>query len=99
MKKKTEEILEKIRTLMLSEKFKIIHRSNKQNFIRDRLVTFHILIICILNLMRRSLQSELNNFAKITGLSVISKQTFSAARKKRFIGKIGGWKSAIKGDD
>ena len=82
MKKKTEEILEKMRVLILSEDFKTTYRSTGQDFIREYLVTFPILIICILNLMRRSLQSELNSFSKVIDSPIISKQTFSAARKK-----------------
>ena len=82
MKKKTHEILEKIRTLILSEDFKIINKSSNQDFTRYCLITFPMLILFILNLMRRSLQSELNNLIKIICSLSISKQVFSAARKK-----------------
>jgi hypothetical protein len=82
MKKKTHEILEKIRTLILSENFKATYRSNKEDFIRSYIITFPILILLILNFMRRSLQVELNNFGKFMCLPIISKQTFSAARRK-----------------
>jgi hypothetical protein len=82
MKKKTHEILEEIRTLVLCENFKMAHRSSNQDFIRSCLVTFPILILVILNLMRRSLQSELNNLPKVICVPIISKQAFSAARKK-----------------
>jgi hypothetical protein len=82
MKKKTHEILEKIRTLILSENFKTTNRSTNQDFIRNCRITFPILILAILNLMRKSLQSELNNLVKIIDMSTISKQVFSAARKK-----------------
>ena len=80
--KKTHEILEKIRELILSENFKKAHRTTDQDFTRDCLATFPVLIVFILNLIRRSLQSELNNFIKILALPSISKQVFSAARKK-----------------
>ncbi len=82
MKKKTHEILEKIRVLILSENFKMTYRSNKEDFIRSCIITFPILILLILNFMRRSLQVELNNFGKFMYLPIISKQAFSAARKK-----------------
>ena len=82
MKKKTHEILEEIRTLILSENFKTAYRSTNKDFIRDCLITFPILILVILNLMRRSLQSELNNLVKVIYVPIISKQAFSAARKK-----------------
>ena len=79
---KTYQILEKIRTLILSEKFKTAHRLTDRDFIRNCLVTFPILIMSILNLMRKSLQAELNDFVKIIDMTIISKQVFSAARKK-----------------
>lgn len=82
MKKKTHEILEKIRILILSENFKAAHRSTNKDFIRNYLITFPALILIILNLMRRSLQSELNNLVKVICVPLISKQVFSAARKK-----------------
>jgi len=82
MKKKTHNILEKIRLIILSENFKMTYRSNKEDFIRSCIVTFPILILLILNLMRRSLQVELNNFGKFMSLPIISKQAFSSARKK-----------------
>lgn len=82
MKKKAHEILEKIRVLILSENFKKIYRVNDKNFIRNYLITFPVLILVILNLMRRSLQVELNSLAEVTCMPIISKQVFSAARKK-----------------
>ena len=82
MKKKTHEILEKTRMIILSENFKVAYRSGESDFIRSSIVTFPILILLILNFMRRSLQVELNNFGKFMDLPSISKQTFSAARKK-----------------
>lgn len=80
--KKTYEILEKIRVTILSDNFKRTHRSNEENFSRSCIVTFPILILLLLNFMRKSLQVELNNFGKFMFLPIISKQAFSAARKK-----------------
>lgn len=82
MKKKTYEILEKNRTLILSENFKTTHKSANQDFSRSCIVTFPILILAILNLLRRSLQVELNDLSKIIPVPRLSKQVFSAARKK-----------------
>jgi len=62
----------------LKEKF----RKRPQDFTRNCLLTFPILVTFILNLIRKSLQAELNNFIKILPLKPISKQTFSAARLK-----------------
>lgn len=82
MKKKTHEILEKIRIVILSENFSMTYRANEKAFIRSCIITLPILILLILNFMRRSLQVELNNFGKFMVLPRISKQAFSAARKK-----------------
>lgn len=82
MKKKTHEILEKIRIVILSENFTMTYRANVKAFVRSCIITLPILILLILNFMRRSLQVELNNFGKFMVLLRISKQAFSAARKK-----------------
>lgn len=82
MKKKSHEILEQTRQHILSENFKNTYRAAEHDFSRNYLVTFPFLIIFILNLVRKSLQSELNSFIKILSLPSVSKQVFSAARKK-----------------
>lgn len=66
----------------MSEAFKNQFRRRSKDFNRNCLLTFPILILFILNLIRKSLQVELNNFIKILPLRTISKQTFSAARHK-----------------
>ena len=53
-----------------------------QDFSRRCLLTFPILISFILNLIRKSLQVELNSLIKFLPIEWISKQTFSAARRK-----------------
>ena len=80
--KKTHEILQVIRTQIMSEIFQVTHRVNTTDFCRKYLLTFPILIVFILNLVRRSLQAELNKFTNIIDFSFISKQVFSSARKK-----------------
>lgn len=82
MKKKAHKILENLRTHILSKHFKNNHRSTDKDFTRNCLLKFPDLILFILNLVRRSLQSELNSFTKMINLVSISKQAFSAARKK-----------------
>jgi Transposase DDE domain len=82
MKKKTHDILEKLRGLIQNEDFKKAHSVKQQDFSRNCLINFEFLVIFILNLIRRSLQSELNSFSKIIDARPISKQAFSAARKK-----------------
>ena len=66
----------------MSEEFKTRFRKRSQDFTRSCLLTFPILVAFILNLIRRSLQVELNAFSKILPSRSISKQTFSVARLK-----------------
>jgi hypothetical protein len=66
----------------MSEEFKANFRKRSQDFTRSCLLTFPILVAFILNLIRRSLQVELNAFAKLLPSKPISKQTFSVARLK-----------------
>lgn len=80
--KKTHRILEKIREHLMSKNFKNSFRVSNRDFIRNSLISFPILIIFILNYIRKSLQAELNAFTKLIELPKISKQTFSAARAK-----------------
>jgi hypothetical protein len=80
--KKTFEILETLREKLMSEEFKSKFRRRSQDFTRHCLLTFPVLVVSIVNLIRRSLQVDLNNLSKILPLKRISKQTFSAARLK-----------------
>jgi hypothetical protein len=82
MKKKAHDILEKLKILIQNPDFKKAHSVKEQDFTRNCLANFGFLVIFILNLIRRSLQSELNSFSKIINARSISKQAFSAARKK-----------------
>lgn len=66
----------------MNEHFRNECKAHHKNFTRCCLITFPVLISFILNLAKRSLQSELNKFIKILSLPYISKQAFSAARKK-----------------
>jgi hypothetical protein len=56
---------------------------NAKDFIRDRVLTFPILILFFINLAKKSLQVSLNGFFKLIDmLPMITKQAFSKARKK-----------------
>ncbi|CDZ79597.1 Transposase DDE domain protein [Candidatus Rubidus massiliensis] len=82
MKKRSHEILEKCRELLLSTTFKNACRSSEKDFSRNRILRFPLLIVFILNLAKRSLQSELIKFSGILTLTFISKQLLSTTRKK-----------------
>lgn len=52
-----------------------------ENFTRRRKLPFEQLIVLIINLMKKSLQLELNKFKGIINEPLVSKQAFSKARK------------------
>ena len=80
--KKTNTLLEKIQSLIRSEKLKCAFRMRAQDFTRNCILTFPILVLFILNLVRKSIQVELNNFIPMLSVPWVSKQAFSMARKK-----------------
>lgn len=69
---------------MYSETIKKTYRKYKNSFIRNRKLTFTKLLLFMMNMSRRSLQVELNDFIDIMEAEEsysISKQAFSKARK------------------
>jgi hypothetical protein len=67
---------------LLSEELKSKCKMRHQDFIRNCLLTFPVIVAFILNLIRKSIQVELNCFTSMLSLKWISKQAFSAARQK-----------------
>lgn len=57
-------------------------RMNLKNFVRERVLTFPVLISFLINLAKKSLQVSLNEFCKMSELACVTKQAFSKARKK-----------------
>lgn len=53
-----------------------------KNFVRERVLTFPVLVTFLINLAKKSLQISLNEFCKMSDLLCITKQAFSKARKK-----------------
>ena len=88
MKKKTANILAKIRTLILSDSFKKRHKKSKECFIRNRIFSFLTTFSLTLNLLRRTIQMELYSFFDIDDILsddkkvYTNKQAFCAARQK-----------------
>lgn len=67
--------------------FMVRHREAGKDFTRDRCLTFIILIIFLLNLLKRSQQDELDEFFKLLSgneiaIRVVTKSAFTQARKK-----------------
>lgn len=76
------EILANVRNLIHSDHFKQTYRAYPTAFTRNYQLSAPLVSIFIVNLVKRSLQSELNIFTDRLSLPYVSKQTFSAARKK-----------------
>jgi len=80
-------LLEALKSLFLSQDFKDRHRQKKKYFTRNRCLTFAIVVVFLLNLVKRSLQDELDEFFKLLNnediaIRMVTKSAFSQARKK-----------------
>jgi hypothetical protein len=63
------------------------HRFSEKDFVRDRILSFQVIILFLLNFLRGSYQDELDNFFKnIRGYKIarriVTKSAFSKARQK-----------------
>lgn len=80
-------LLEELKSLLLSPDFKDRQRQNNKYFTRDRCLTFVIVIVFLLNMVKRSLQDELDEFFKLlnnedVAIRIVTKSAFTQARKK-----------------
>lgn len=80
-------LIERLKSLLFSDDFKDRHRLNEKDFTRKRCLTFGIVIIFLLNMIKRALQDELDEFFKLLqgtelAVRVVTKSAFSQARKK-----------------
>lgn len=80
-------LFEHLKGLLFSEEFKKQHRQKPQHFTRQRCLTFGIVVLFLLNLVKRALQDELDEFFKLlTGadaaVRMVSKSALIQARKK-----------------
>ena len=81
------ELLEMLKSLLFSDDFVERHRRNKKDFTRQRCLTFAIVVIFLLNLVKRALQDELDEFFKLlngeeVAVRMVTKSAFTQARKK-----------------
>lgn len=80
-------LFESLKTLVFSEDFKKRHRQKPKDFTRQRCLTFTIVIIFLLNLVKRAMQDELDKFFKLLqGKAIaerfVTKSAFTQARRK-----------------
>ena len=76
-----------VKQLIESEAFKKRHRTSPEAFSRNRTLTFPIVTLFLLNLVKRSMQDELDEFFKAiqnkkVAERVVTKSAFTQARRK-----------------
>lgn len=76
------EILSRVKNVLLSPQFMEKYKIRPEDFSRKPTLTFTILLVFILNGIKKSIQVQLNAFIDIARLPHISKQAFSDARVK-----------------
>jgi hypothetical protein len=86
-KKVSYELFQKLRSLVFSQDFKERHRQRLEDFTRKRCLTFPIIVIFLLNLVKRAMQDELDEFFKaLQGTAIaeriVTKSAFTQARRK-----------------
>jgi Transposase DDE domain len=80
-------LIMRLKSILFSDEFLKRHRQSKTDFTRNRCLTFATLILFLLNLVKRSLQDELDEFfSQLKNETVLSrtvtKSAFSQARHK-----------------
>lgn len=80
-------LFECLKALLFSEGFKQRHRQKPEDFTRQRCLPFVIVVIFLLNLIKRALQDELDEYFKLlagseVAMRLVTKSAFIQARKK-----------------
>lgn len=76
-----------LKEIITSEEFLARHRQSDKNFIRNRIIPFPVLIFFLMNLIKGSLQDELDYFFKAlsnfdVAARIVTKSAFCKARKR-----------------
>ena len=82
-----QELFEQLKAVLQSPDFQARHRQHPQDFTRQRRLTFVIVVCVLLNLLKRAIQDELDEFFKVLGdapfaLRHVTKSAFCQARLK-----------------
>jgi len=80
-------LIEFLNKIILSEDFIFRHRRSQKDFVRERLLPFHNVIFFLMNMIKGSLQDELDHFFKAVhaeevSVRTVTKSAFTKARKK-----------------
>jgi len=81
------ELIARIKQLLESDAFKERHRLSAKAFCRKRILTFPIMVMFLLNMVKHALQDELDEFFKVlqggkVARRIVTKGAFSQARQK-----------------
>ena len=87
-------LIEFLNKIIFSEDFISRHRRSPNDFIRERLLPFHNMIFFLMNMIKGSLQDELDYFFKAidaedVSVRTVTKSAFTKARKKLVVLSIG----------
>jgi hypothetical protein len=75
-------ILQILKQYIWSDSLKENGRMSIKDFVRERVLTFPVLLLFLINSAKQTLQISLDNFFETIKLSSVTKQAFSKARKK-----------------
>ena len=80
-------LFEQLKSWLFSNDFMVRHRQTEKDFTRKRCLTFVIVVIFLLNLIKRSAQDELDEHFKLlngteVAVRIVTKSAFTQARKK-----------------
>lgn len=81
------EMIKSLRKILLSQAYLEANRKHPQDFTRKRHLTFTIVVLFLINMIKRSLQDELDEFYKalqgqMIAEQVVTKSAFTQARQK-----------------
>ena len=80
-------LINRLKSVITSESFKARHRQRAQDFTRKRCLSFVIVILFLLNSLKRAAQDELDEFFRMLNgddiaVRIVTKSAFFQARKK-----------------
>jgi len=76
----SEDILGVLQETIKDELFQSQHKKNNRSFTRNRILTFNVVFVIILNKISKSINVEVNKFLTKILSPIVSKQAFSKAR-------------------
>ena len=81
------DLIDHLRMVLVSDEFRCRHRCSEKYFVRQRCLSFVVVILFLLNMLKRSLQDELDEFFRAiergeVAERLVTKSAFTQARKK-----------------